>query len=183
MIYLYAWLAVGAVVLVVMLGIQRWDERKSAHPSQAAPRVRKPWRERWVEDGLARALAMLLVIVVWPLGLYMKLEDSLRTSRNNQDQRFAVLRSHLQARLSVAEIERRERVTDPHHAAPDLPFGHLYPAWQELLAHRPEGSELWLFSAQWKTSFGLKERREGYVVVDQGVPGAYLMTVLRALED
>jgi hypothetical protein len=100
-----------------------------------------------------------------------------------EEREFAVEREHLLERLTVQEIERREVVADPLKAAPDSPFGHLNTAWQEFLKGLAEGTELWSFSARWQTTWGRKELRSGYVVVEDGVPGAHFLTVWKDIPD
>ena len=77
----------------------------------------------------------------------------------------------------------REIVTDPLQAAPELPFGHLHAAWKEFLKGHADGGELWSFSARWQTTWGRKELRSGYVLVQNGSPGAHFLTVWRDLPD
>ena len=99
------------------------------------------------------------------------------------DREFAVERIHLQERLTVQEIHQREIVVDPLNAVPALPFGHLYPRWLALRSGLSENSELWSFSANWEPPWGPNEIRCGYVVVNNGLPGSYILTVRKRLED
>jgi hypothetical protein len=66
---------------------------------------------------------------------------------------------------------------------PALPFGHLYPRWLALRSGLSENSELWSFSANWEPPWGANEIRCGYVVVNNGLPGSYILTVRKRLED
>lgn len=102
---------------------------------------------------------------------------------SSEECEFAVEREHLQERLTVQDIERREVVADPLKAVPELPFGHLNTAWQEFLKGRAEGTELWSFLARWQTTWGRKELRSGYVVVQHEVPGAHFLTVWKDIPD
>ena len=95
--------------------------------------------------------------------------------------KFAVEPQHLLERLTLEDVEMREIVTDPLQAAPELPFGHLHAAWKEFLKGQAEGCELWSFSAHWQTIWGRNELRSGYVLVENGAPGAYFLTVLKDL--
>jgi hypothetical protein len=95
------------------------------------------------------------------------------------EEEFAVKRSELKHRISLHEIEDSEIVGDPLDAVPNLPFGHLNMAWRTFLQDRLEGDELWSFKSQWQSSWGQKEIRSGYVIVQQGKPGAYFLTDTR----
>lgn len=98
-----------------------------------------------------------------------------------EEREFAIEHQHLQERVTVQEVERREAVTDPLKAVPDLPFGHLNAAWQKFLNDSADGGELWSFSARWQMTWGRDELRAGYVVVRGGVPGAHFLTVWKDL--
>ena len=100
-----------------------------------------------------------------------------------EEREFAVERKDLLERLTVQEVEKREVVTDPLKAAPELPFGHLHAAWKEFLKGHAEGGELWSFSARWQTTWGRKELRSGYVLVENGSPRTHFLTVWKDLPD
>ena len=131
-------------------------------------------------------LAAILVVAVWPVAVYMKVKEMLQKKESNgfpEEREFAVEREHLLERMTVQEIEMREIVTDPLQAAPELPFGHLHAAWKDFLKGHAEGGELWSFSARWQTTWGRKELRSGYVLVENGSPGAHFLTVWKDLPD
>ena len=93
-----------------------------------------------------------------------------------------VSQGDLREQLLVEEIEERERVSDPQGAVPELPFGHLHPAWLAFLEQRGAADALWSFSTHWTTPWGREELREGYVIVREGAIGPHFLTVLRSLE-
>jgi hypothetical protein len=95
--------------------------------------------------------------------------------------RLQVLPEHLLERLSVQQIEKREQVSDPLGAAPELPFGHLNPTWTAFLQSTQSGDELWSFTARFADYS--REQHSGYVIVRAGVPGAFFSSVLRYIED
>jgi hypothetical protein len=109
--------------------------------------------------------------------------ESADGAKVEEEREFAVERQHLLERLTVQEVEMREIVTDPLQAAPEFPFGHLHAAWKEFLKGHAEGGELWSFSARWQTTWGRKELRSGYVLVENGSPGAHFLTVWKDLPD
>lgn len=46
--------------------------------------------------------------------------------------------------IAIEEAEKRETYKDPFGRCPAVPFGYLNAAWQEFLAKRPWGAELWM---------------------------------------
>lgn len=186
MIYLYWYLGIGAVVLAVIYGANHLTKEKKSDSfrdlREAVNPDRKKLSYRILNHFVAPILAAILLVPIWPVVVYMKIQDLLRNDFR-EEREFAVEREHLLKRLTVQEIERREVVTDPLKAAPELPFGHLNAAWQEFLNGLAEGTELWSFSARWQTTWGRKELRCGYVVVQDGAPGTHFLTVWKDIPD
>lgn len=190
MIYLYWYLGIGVVVLAVVYGAHRLTKERESESLrdllEAVNPDRKKLSYRILNNIVAPALAAFLVVAVWPVAVYMKVKVMMKKKESNgfpEEREFAVEREHLLERLTVKEIERREVVTDPLRAAPELPFGHLNAAWQDFLKGHADGAELWSFSARWQTTWGRKELRRGYVVVQDGAPGAHFLTVCKDILD
>ena len=185
MAYLYAWIAVGVVTLVIVLGAHLLARRRSRQSLPewlyGAPRERKDLSYRLLNDVLPPVLGSMFIVIAWPVAVYMKVKELRQRKMDDERARgFVVKPADLRERLTLEQIEQREIVEDPLNAVPPLPFGHLNGAWRDFLGRRPEASALWSFSAQWETRWGAKELREGYVAVQDGRPGAYLMTVRKA---
>ena len=130
-------------------------------------------------DDLVGVAAAILLALGWPLLLLWillwllpgSLLERLRPQRripytSREPPPFVVTRADLQAPLSIAEIEVRERVLDPLGAVPDLPFGHLHAAWRRFTDDMPPETALAPFSRLHKTY--RTERYEGYAVVAGG---------------
>jgi hypothetical protein len=144
-------------------------------------------------------LAAIALVIVWPVAAYMKGKDVFDKRRRaasasvegdiplgrafGVERKFEVERSHLQECLTVAQIEDRERVTDPLGAVPDLPFGHLHAAWKTFISQASEDDEIWSFTRPWETRWGHKEVRAGYTLMRDGAPVAYMWTMWRDAED
>lgn len=190
MIYLYWYLGIGVAVLAVVFGAHRLtkkDEPESLRDLlDAVNPDRKKLSYRILNNVVAPVLAAVAVVVVWPAAVYMKGKEIFGKKSEaalEEEREFAVERGNLQERLTVAQIEAREVVTDPLKAVPELPFGHLNGSWKQFLEGQPEGGELWSFSARWQTTWGRKELRSGYVMVQNGAPGAHFLTVWKDLPD
>ena len=190
MIYLYWYLGIGIAVLAVVYGAHRLTKEKESESLRELLDVVNPDRKklsyRILNNIVAPILAAILVIAVWPVAVYMEAKEMFNkkdSAKVEEEREFAVEREHLLERLTVQEIERREVVTDPLKAAPDLPFGHLNAAWQEFLQGKADGAELWSFSAQWQTTWGRKELRCGYVVVQDEAPGAHFLAVWKVIPE
>ena len=190
MIYLYGYLGIGIAVLAVVYGAHRLTKEKESESLRelldAVNPDRKKLSFRILNNIIAPVLAAILVVAVWPVAVYMKVKEMLQKKESNgfpEEREFAVEREHLLERMTVQEIEMREIVTDPLQAAPELPFGHLHAAWKDFLKGHAEGGEPWSFSALWQTTWGRKELRSGYVLVENGSPGAHFLTVWKDLPD
>jgi len=190
MIYLYWWIAIGVVTLILVLGSHLLTKKNESDSLRdlldAANPERTKFSYRLLNNIVAPALGSVLIVVVWPVAIYMKAKE-LFPGRNggvgDPEREFAVESKHLQARLSVHEIEQREIVADPLKAVPGIPFGHLHQAWANFLADLPEGAEVWSFSAQWENRWGQKELREGYVAMRDGSPGNHITTFWKEINE
>ena len=191
MIYLYWYLAFGAVVFVVVLGAHLLTKRKESDSLRDILDAMAPDREklsyRILHKFVVPLLACLAVVVGWPVAIFMKVKDMLGMNSYSgasagEHREFSVGRDDLQERLSVEEIEARERVIDPLGAVPALPFGHLNSAWKTFLEGMGPDGAVWSFSANW-TRWGHKELRGGYVIVRGDIIGAHFQTVWKDVEE
>ena len=190
MIYLYGYLGIGAVLFLVLYGHHRLSQRNAseslADVLDAIDSHRHPLSHCIVNQVLVPGVAIVLVIVAWPVAVIFKVKarlDQQSRATTAAERVFRVESQHLLERLSVPEIERREIVVDPLQAVPELPFGHLNAAWQGFLKDCSEDDEVWSFAARWQTQWGRRERRSGYVKVRHGAPGAYFLTVWKEFPD
>ncbi len=175
---------VHAVVLGVNRLMQEKERESYCEQFVAINPARESLSYRTHNNIAEAALAAMLIIVIWPIVVCMKAKDVLNSKNGTKaavEWKFAVEPQHLLERLTLEDVEMREIVTDPLQAAPELPFGHLHAAWKEFLKGQAEGCELWSFSAHWQTIWGRNELRSGYVLVENGAPGAYFLTVLKDL--
>lgn len=181
--YLYAYLAVGVLVwLALLLENRRSGSARLAGPSpimDALHPERKTLRYRILSGLVAPVLTAVGVVLLWPLGLAMKLQDMAaqraRVKREEADT-FKLKAADLVERMSLTDIAQRELVHDPLGAAPQVPFGHAYAAWQKFTEAMQPGDEIWRFSAPRTLSWGPLEHRRGYAIKRQGQIGAYFVT-------
>lgn len=183
MAYLYAYLAMGSVVCVaVLVSHLRADStrlyKRSAFLDALHPE-RKTRRYRILTQQVAPVLTGIALVLVWPIGVFMKVKDL--AERRAQAKRekasvFTVKRRDLQQRMSAAEIELLEFVQDPLGATPNLPFGHAHTAWKKFLEKLAPSDELWRFSSEWTPPWGPKEHRCGYAISRNKKITAYFMT-------
>lgn len=186
MIYLYWYLGVGVVVLAVVFGAHRLTKKNESDSLRdlldAVNPERKKLSYRILNNVVVPVLAAVAVVVVWPVAIYMKVKDVFgkKTDPGFEEEReFAVERCHLQARLTLPQIEACEVIVDPLGAVPGLPFGHLNAAWKTFIEGVDADDELWSFTAPWQTTWGSREIRTGYVVVRSGVPAAHFLTMCK----
>jgi hypothetical protein len=177
------YLAIGVVLLVagtiLIVSTEYIFAKSGSRLGDLAHSVRS---SSW-EDWLGNVIITVLIVTLWPAllawggfslikDLFWKRSDGL-LPRMPQEPVFRVRRRHLRGTQSIEEIEEAERVTDPLGAVPDLPFGHLNAAWRRFVSTIPPGGALARFSAQWERGRYLVEHLEGYVVVQDGRPGAH----------
>ena len=186
MIYLYAYLSAGVVVwLALLLENQLSGSARLAGTSailDALHPERKTRRYRILVRLVAPVLSAVAVVLLWPFGLAMKLQDMAaqraRIKREEADA-FKLKAADLLERMSLADIAQREMVHDPLGAAPQVPFGHAHDAWQKFIDALQPGDEIWHFSAQRTLSWGPQEHRRGYAIKRNGQVGAYFMTHMK----
>ena len=186
MIYLYAYLSAGVVVwLALLLENQLSGSARLAGTSvilDALHPERKTRRYRILARLVAPVLSAVAVVLLWPFGLAMKLQDMAaqraRIKREEADT-FKLKAADLVERMSLADIAQREMVHDPLGAAPQVPFGHANAAWQKFTDALQPGDDIWRFSAQRTLSWGPLEHRRGYAIQRNRQVGAYFMTHMK----
>jgi hypothetical protein len=172
--YLVLYLAFGVAALALTL-LQSHLEKKKHGPSlsDTLDELRLQNASTWQRIAhkiIVPVLAGIAVICVWPVAVVLLVKDLIkpRHSENvDEKQEFRIREQDLIEQLSIAEIEKRERVDDPLEGAPNEPFGHLWPAWQTFVNELSADASLWSFAATDDTSH-TAVRLEGYVHFDDG---------------
>jgi hypothetical protein len=185
----YVYLLSGVVCLAVMLIAhfrlkpepigslrQKFEELKPGYGTL---------RYRILNNVLAPLLAGMFVIVAWPVAIYLKAKE-LRGPKKVEafgKTELQLDRDHLEEQWTIEQVEARETVADPLHAAPAVPFGFLNHTWKTFLAKRKEGDELWSYYALWMRLGTVREADFGYAWVRNGRPvermsmGSYMVNV------
>jgi hypothetical protein len=172
-LYLHIYLAVGVITLVLEFcaSLRQWlrnrrdPENLMSLMGAQDPRSETLWY-RVRARVLAPVLAAIATALLWPAVPWWYFDRWLQErqiARWKQAQIFKVQRKHLVHRLSIREIEERERIHDPMRAVPAVPFGHLNGVWRTLTADMEAGEELWYFSALAPMHGGERVQRTGYV--------------------
>jgi hypothetical protein len=181
--YLYGYLSAGVLVwLALLLENRRTGSARLAGSSpimDALHPERKTLRYRILSGLVAPVLTAVGVVLLWPLGLVMKLQDMAaqrtRVKREEADT-FKLKAADLVERMSLADIGQREMVYDPLGAAPQAPFGHAHTAWQKFTEALQPGDEIWRFKSQLTLSWGPQEHRRGYAIQRQGQIVSHFVT-------
>lgn len=183
--FLLGYLAMGVVVCAGLFlarhfakGSNPRTEGKTETRESPAPKHSSRW-PGFKERVIVPVLVASLVIVFWPVALYVMVKDLVSSGETELpagQRAFRVARKDLLKRLALEDIERDEMVQDPLGAVPNLPFGHLNPAWQKFKSCLLPDDEVWTFAAARPSDGGRKEHRQGYVIVRSGKPRECFLT-------
>lgn len=188
--YLVVYLALGAFVLIALHATgrsARGDTRPLrvpalAHPSPQDQGPRSNRLEQVLRGMLLPPVAAILGWIVWPALIVCTVRHEIAQAMREQGDAFAVTRADLVRPMTVAEIERLERVADPLGAAPPVPFGFRNTQWLDFIADLQPSDTIWSFHAQ--RSDGLHQVvREGYVLLLGRTVGPHFLTSFRPVAD
>lgn len=178
MSYLIWYLAIGAVLLLVILISHVLSTKSESGFTRGMKSAIHPEREtlhyELLENVVVPLLAAMLVLVFWPAAIYMKANEILLAKKNLTPEKKigSVLKDDLVRQMTVDEIELQERVIDPMGAVPDIPFGHLNTTWLRFKGNMEPQDSIWTFSARRTSDWERREILEGYVIVRADVIGA-----------
>lgn len=163
------YVAVGAVLISVS-----YIKMRLAEAAKKPKELSGQWlvvpaltrRER-VSRSLEPFVAFVACVAIWPVLVCLMVNARWFTERLPGPAEFKITREHLREVLSIESIETGARITDPLGAVPDLPFGHLNAAWEELKAGMQPGDTVATFIAPWEEC-GVMWECSGYAVVRAG---------------
>ena len=179
MISLLLYLGLGALTLGQLYV---WDRK---YKEFALDLPEENWRLQLFEKVVLPVFVAVLVIVGWPVALFMQLREILQHLKNPPAKRlvfkeFSITRGDLGQQITVAEIEERESIFDPLGAVPAIPFGHLNAGWLSFKAKVTPHDTIWTFSRQWMNREWKYEERTGYVILrDDRIGPFFLNTIER----
>ncbi len=175
MIYLMWYLIIGAVILISITGFHTLTSTKKAERPLIVSKHYDTWWYQLLSSLQLIVVFVFLFIPCWPILLYIKIKGTYFAPQPAPT--FAITSSDLIELLTIEAIELREMVSDPLNAAPNVPFGHLNPAWKDFIAELGTEDQLWSFSSVWKLSFGGHELKKGYVIVTNNAIGRHFLTM------
>lgn len=191
-IFLY-YVGIGLIVFVSLSAYGKWKERNDG-PDPFSHEKTTSWKMRVANIFLVPLAIALFFIPAWPWILSIefnfpwhkfkfwsdKATSDVTLTWPDPEPDFEVSEADLLEKLSRADIENRERVNDPLHAVPELPFGHLHRAWQAFIDGLEPEYELWSFQGRWKTEYR-DNQLQGYVVRREEKIGPYFLTSQRSM--
>jgi hypothetical protein len=186
MAYIIWYLGIGIILLTTLFinqKIRRSYEPRSFHDILEST---NPDRDKLSFKFLSHIAVPLLVLSIWPLAIFMIIQDYFQSKDDDgsfEPPVFAVKPEHLTTHMTRRDIELQEIIVDPLEAVPALPFGHLNSKWEKFIAAQLAVDEVWAFTADWETSWGGKELRQGYVLVRDGAPILHFLTKRQNLSD
>lgn len=188
MTYLAIYLTIGSSMAIALYITQLISEHRSSlrlsrEVSKALFPRRHTFRYHLINHVTVPLISCVVVAITWPLALFIKArmwlgledEDSCATKVALEPE-FQILREHLHERLSVEEVECRERVFDPLGAVPNIPFGYLHAQWTAVRNALGPADEIWSFSVCEASEWKRLEERSGYVVVRPDGIGPAVLT-------
>jgi hypothetical protein len=182
MIYLYGYLAIGVAYglsVWIMHELRPRKDELSDMLTAALEKAKAGQPFSFLEDILVPCLAIVFVVTAWPLLIAINIRDKRRFERNRHDdgeEQFAVTAEDLLERLTIQKIEQREMVIDPLHSVPELPFGHLHPAWVKFKDALGEQDAVYSFTKIWHPPLSVyRQEVSGYVCVRGEHPEHYML--------
>ena len=128
------------------------------------------------ESWWQKLIVVSVFLLFWPLVMLFHFltlrahKDRLSYNKKRVSElqvRYAPAQADLLEALTIAEIEAREKVHDPMNAVPDLPFGHLHPAWMKFRQGLAPDDVLWSFRSH-KILPCSEKFWSGYVAIREG---------------
>lgn len=181
--YSLMYLTAGVVTLLITIAQSRIDTKKHGKPLGDQLTELKlqsaSASKQFVHKVVVPVTAGVLVILVWPVALFMVIKGAFTGRQEKQttaSDRFTVSEQDLLEKLTIDEVEEREMVHDPLGAVPNEPFGHLSPAWQRFKVNLQQGDRLWSFESSYDSAWQTVETRSGYVISRGSRLGPYILT-------
>ena len=190
MIYLYAYIIVGVVVLIGVYTHHRLTSKSESKTLSEILDATNPDRKKLhyqiLNNYVAPLIAALLMVVAWPSIPILKFMDVRKEKQRKKSQDEAIFRiklSDLQEALSIEQIEVREIVKDPLGAVPNEPFGHFSRSWKKFVNEVQAFDEIHSFETVWKNEWNQAKKVTGYVILRNHQIGNHFITKSKRLSD
>jgi hypothetical protein len=155
---LYGYIAIGLITAIGMFITSFRPKSEFAKAVDEALNGKRSWHYK-LREAMVIPGAIVLIVLVWPIALWMLAADRLKsraqTQQKNPEELFAAQQEFLKEKLTIEQIEVRELYQDPLRITPNLPFGHLNTAWVEFKLQLQNGDELWSFVIPQNQPMGL----------------------------
>jgi hypothetical protein len=186
------YLAVGYGIVLLILLIAFWNRRiRPSLEERLAMGQPTPLRQWLTDHNKRKALlknfgGLNLLALGWPVVIGLAVDALLDHFRKPSNQHYwdppdgdteedtspkcECKLKDLVARVDWHEVARSHRVHDPLNRTPNVPFGHLNPAWERFKAKYSMADALWSFDIQpkWSGTYQYQTLRRGYAVVRHG---------------
>lgn len=148
---------IGLVLIPILRALVYIFHRKES-PSAWVKEINEVLRKertlkQKVTDSLSWMGLIALVAILWPIVLVFVVyyavfgEPSPKTYASDGPH-FKCSKKDLIKRVDPVAVETASYVTDPRNRVPNVPFGHLYQGWLNLLTELEPGDQLWLFKTK-----------------------------------
>jgi hypothetical protein len=155
---LYSYITIGLVTAISMFLTSYRPKSEFGKAIDEVLYGKRSWHYK-LREAMVIPGAIVLIVLVWPIALWMLAADRLKsraqTQQKNPEELFAAQQEFLKEKLTIEQIEVRELYQDPLRITPNLPFGHLNTAWVEFKLQLQNGDELWSFVIPQNQPMGL----------------------------
>jgi hypothetical protein len=154
--WFWLYVGIGAISFPVLRLLVYVFHRKES-PSVWVQEVMQAFeKEKTLADRIKKSIvwvgSVLLFCLAWPVavmvGLYALFFDKQTPSYRSDEPRFICQKDSLIKQVNPIEVEAASFVVDPLGRVPNVPFGHLYQGWINLLAQLEPMDQLWSFQTK-----------------------------------
>ena len=189
---LIVYIAIGVLALVG-IGIDAYVRRTKNRSDLSnlidqLRRDRQSWSQSILERFVLPIITGVAIVAFWPAAIafaihfYRRKDQVAGTIEEFEPKQFIVQRADLIECIAIGEIESKEFVHDPLHSVPEVPFGHLNPAWTEFRRKIEASDEIWSYQSEWGKYGHPTELRVGYAALRHGSIVAHFVKVILPLE-
>lgn len=148
---------IGLVMIPILRALVYIFHRKESPSAWVSEIKRVLKKERSFRQKIIDSLSWIglvtLVAILWPFVLlfvmyYAVFGDPIPNTYVSDGPHFKCKKKDLIKRVEPMEVEKASYVADPLNRVPNVPFGHLYQGWLNLLAQLEADDDLWSFKTK-----------------------------------